>query len=390
MKLVIFAGTSEGRQLCEQLSCAGQQATVCVATEYGKEVLPEMPGITVHTGRMTAPQMADFLHDTQRVIDATHPYAVEVSKNIQQACKQAKCEYIRLLRPKTEAEGAIHVPSAQAAAEYLEQTEGNVLLTVGSKELHHFTAVSNYQQRIWPRVLPAAASLEICQTHGFPAAQIIMMQGPFSEELNIALLHMSQAKWMVTKDTGTAGGLPEKLSAARKCGCKVILIDRPKEQGMTPEEVKRLLIPQRTPRFPLFVDLTGKPCLVVGCGKIGAHRAEVLLRYGAEVTVIAPEGTAPEGAKHIRRTFCEQDVQGMFLVTAATQDRAVNHAVTQACDKRNIWISTADAQEECSFFFPAVRTGEKLSVGLVSDGSDHKRTARTARAIETILEEYDR
>lgn len=390
MKLVIFAGTSEGRTLCEQLSRAGQQATVCVATEYGREVLPEMPGITVHAGRMTAEQMADFLQDAQRVVDATHPYAVEVSKNIRQACEQAGCDYIRLLRPKTEAEGAIHVPSAQAAADYLAQTEGSVLLTVGSKELHHFTAVPDYQQRIWPRVLPAAASLDICQTHGFPAAHIIMMQGPFSEEVNIALIHMSQAEWMVTKDTGLAGGLPEKLSAARKCGCSVILIDRPEEQGMTPDEVKRLLIPHKTPRFPLFVDLTGKPCLVVGCGKIGAHRAEVLLRYGADVTVIAPEGTAPEGARHLRRAFCEQDVEGMFLVTAATENREVNHAVTQACQKRKIWISTADAQEECSFFFPAVRTGEKLSVGLVSDGSDHKRTARTARAIEAILEEYDR
>ena len=389
MKLVIFAGTSEGRTLCTRLSQAGMQATVCVATEYGKEVLPPMPGITVHTGRMTAGEMADFLQGTQLVVDATHPYAVEVSKNIRQACETVNCRYIRLLRPKTQAEHVVHVASAAEAAAYLAHTEGNVLLTVGSKELHCFTAVPDYAERLWPRVLPAAASMEICQKLGFPAAHTILMQGPFSEELNTALLHTCGAKWLVTKDTGAAGGLPEKLAAAKRCGCQVILIDRPQEEGMTPEEVHRLLLPRRPLRFPLFVDLTGRQCLVVGCGKIGAHRAEVLLRYGAKVTVVSPEGEPPEGAEWVKRAFRPEDLDGTFLVTAATDNRQVNHEVYTHCISKNIWVSTADNREECTFFFPAVRTGAGLSVGLVSDGSDHKKTARAARAIEAVLQEEE-
>ena len=389
MKLVIFAGTSEGRTLCTRLSQAGMQATVCVATEYGKEVMPELPGITVHTGRMTAEEMADFLRETQLVVDATHPYAVEVSKNIRQACETINCRYIHLLRPKTQAEHVVHVASAAEAAEYLAHTEGNVLLTVGSKELHCFTAVPDYAERLWPRVLPAAASMEICQKLGFPAAHTILMQGPFSEELNIALLHTCGAKWLVTKDTGVAGGLPEKLAAAKRCGCQVILIDRPREDGMTPEEVHRLLLPRRPLRFPLFVDLTGRQCLVVGCGKIGAHRAEVLLRYGAKVTVVSPEGEPPEGAEWVKRAFRPEDLDGKFLVTAATDNRQVNHTIYERCVQQNIWVSTADNREECTFFFPAVRTGAGLSVGLVSDGSDHKKTARAARAIEAVLQEEE-
>ena len=389
MKLVIFAGTSEGRTLCTRLSQAGMQATVCVATEYGKEVLPPMPGITVHTGRMTAEEMADFLRETQLVVDATHPYAVEVSKNIRQACETVNCRYIRLMRPKTQAEHVVHVASAAEAAEYLAHTEGNVLLTVGSKELHCFTAVPDYAERLWPRVLPAAASMEICQKLGFPAAHTILMQGPFSEELNIALLHTCGAKWLVTKDTGAAGGLPEKLAAAKRCGCQVILIDRPQEEGMIPEEVYRLLLPQKPLRFPLFVDLTGRQCLVVGCGKIGAHRAEVLLRYGAKVTVVSPEGEPPEGAEWVKRAFRPEDLDGKFLVTAATDNRQVNHTIYERCVQQNIWVSTADNREECTFFFPAVRTGAGLSVGLVSDGSDHKKTARAARAIEAVLQEEE-
>ena len=387
MKLVIFAGTSEGRDLCTRLSQAGREAMVCVATEYGKEVLPPMPGITVHTGRMTAEEMADFLQETQLVVDATHPYAVEVSKNIRQACETANCRYIRLLRPKTQAEHVVHVASTAEAAEYLAHTEGNVLLTVGSKELHCFTAVPEYAKRLWPRVLPAAASMEICQKLGFPAAHTILMQGPFSEELNTALLHTCEAKWLVTKDTGAAGGLPEKLAAAKRCGCQVILIDRPQEDGMTPEAVYRLLLPSKPLRFPLFVDLTGRQCLVVGCGKIGAHRAEMLLRYGAAVTVVAPDGEAPAGVTHIKRAFQPEDLDGMFLATAATDNRQVNHAIYEQCVQRNIWVSTADNREECTFFFPAVRAGGGLSVGLVSDGSDHKKTARAARAIEAVLQE---
>ncbi len=386
MKRVIFAGTSEGRALCEQLARAGQCATVCVATEYGRAVLPELPGITVHTGRMTAEQMAAFLRDADIAVDATHPYAVEVSRNIRQACGAAACRYVRLLRPKTQAEGAVHVPSAQAAADYLAHTEGAALLTVGSKELHCFTSVPEYAARLWPRVLPAAASLEICQKLGFPASHLILMQGPFSEELNAALLHACGAQWLVTKDTGEAGGLPEKLAAAKACGCRVILIDRPEEDGMTPEEVRDLLIPPRAPRFPLFVDLTGRKCLVVGCGKIGAHRAEILLRYGADVTVVAPDRQAPAGAAHHRRAFEPSDVDGMFLVTAATDSRAVNHSIYEHCVQRGVFVSTADSRDECTFFFPAVRTPGNLSIGLVSDGSDHRGTARAARAIEELFE----
>lgn len=387
MKQVIFSGTSEGRRLCEQLSRAGQEAVVCVATEYGRQVMPQLPGIRVHTGRMDAAQMTEFLRDAQIVVDATHPYAVQVSQNIRQACKQAGCRYLRLLRPKTQVEGAVHVSDAQAAAAYLAHTQGTALLTVGSKELHWFTAVPEYAKRLWVRALPAEASIRICKQLGFPEAHLIFMQGPFSEEMNCALIHMSGAKWLVTKDTGDAGGLPEKLAAARQCGCQVILIDRPQEDGLTPEQVQRILLPEKPMRFPLFVDLTGRKCLVVGCGKIGAHRAEILLHYGAEVMVVAPEGEAPVGSVHHRRMFEPDDLDGVFLVTAATNCRQINHEIYLLCVQRDIFVSTADKREECTFFFPAVRTGANLSVGLVSDGSDHKKTARVARAIEQLLKE---
>ncbi len=388
MKRVIFAGTSEGRELCQALSEAGLTATVCVATEYGRAVLPQLAGITVHAGRMTAEQMTDFVRDADVVVDATHPYAVEVSKNIRRACEAAGVKRLRLLRPRTQVEGAVCVPSAQAAAEFLATVRGNVLLTVGSKELHCFAAVPDYTERLWPRVLPAARSMEICLGLGFPASHIIMMQGPFSCELNVAMLHSCGAQWLVTKDTGEAGGLPEKLEAARQCGVRVVLIQRPEEDGLTPQQVREQLI-GRPPRFPLFVDMTGRRCLVVGSGKIGLRRADVLLRYGAHVTLVAPDAAQLDGVTCIRRAFVPSDVNGMFFVTAATNDRAVNREISALCAQQNIFVSTADAPEESSVFFPAVRAAGGLSAGVVSDGTDHHRTTRTARAIERILHEED-
>lgn len=101
----------------------------------------------------------------------------------------------------------------------------------------------------------------------------------------------------------------------------------------------------------------------------------------------AGRAEAPAGAQHIRRAFEPQDIRGAFLVTAATDNHALNHEIYELCQRERIFISTADDRTACSFFFPAVRTGNGLSVGLVSDGSDHKKTARTAKKIEAILKE---
>ena len=84
-QILIFAGTTEGRQLIERLCQYHIQIHACVATEYGKEVLPQNKQITIHAQRMNGTQMEAFLtaHAFDCVVDATHPYAVEVTQNIQ-------------------------------------------------------------------------------------------------------------------------------------------------------------------------------------------------------------------------------------------------------------------------------------------------------------------
>lgn len=81
-------------------------------------------------------------------------------------------------------------------------------------------------------------------------------------------------------------------------------------------------------RFPLFIDLEGKPVIVVGGGRIGAHRARVLREFGAAVTIISPTLAVPvEGAVHLARPYACGDLQGAFLAVAATDCREVNHQV---------------------------------------------------------------
>lgn len=141
-------------------------------------------------------------------------------------------------------------------------------------------------------------------------------------------------------------------------------------------------------RFPLFINLTGKPVTVVGGGTVGLRRAAVLAEFGARVTVIAPRmGEAVEGVLHVSRAYAPGDLEGAFLAVAATDDRAVNHAVYAEATERGIPVNVCDCPGECAFFFPAVCRGEGVVAGVVGDGSDHRRTAQAAQAIRKTLEE---
>ena len=135
------------------------------------------------------------------------------------------------------------VESVEAAVEFLKETEGNILVTTGSKELHKYTAIPAFEERVFARVLSTPEVARHCADLGFTGKHLICMQGPFSEELNTALLKQFGARWMVTKEAGKNGGYEEKIRAARNAGAKVVLIGRPvKESGLSLEEVIRTLI----------------------------------------------------------------------------------------------------------------------------------------------------
>ena len=271
------------------------------ATEYGKSLISPGENLDVHSGRLTEADMVREIRENTAedavIIDATHPYAAAVTENIRKACAEAGREYIRVLRGTTMEEdppdghapadhaaqgagrtfgeqasqasfapadhaddstretvgermapdsfyelpdGNIVVGSTEEAAAWLAGTEGNVLLTTGSKELRVFTSVPDYRERLFARVLSLPSVVASCADLGFQGKNLICMQGPFSEEMNIALIHQTKAKYLVTKDTGREGGFPEKESAAKACGCRMIIIRRPlEEKGISVEECVR-------------------------------------------------------------------------------------------------------------------------------------------------------
>lgn len=145
---------------------------------------------------------------------------------------------------------------------------------------------------------------------------------------------------------------------------------------------------QKPPRFPLFIDLSGQPCVVVGGGKIGLRRIQVLLDFGAQVTVIDPALLSlPQGVRHLTRSYQSGDLEGAALAVASTGSRQVNQQVGQDAKALGVPVSVADCQQECTFFFPAVCLGEGLVAGVVSDGSCHSKTAQAAKAIRQCLED---
>ena len=246
-EILIFAGTTEGRLLAEKAQKLGLDFYVSTATEYGREVLTGFEKEKVLSGRMDAGEIESFLKEKgiDTVMDATHPFARAVTENIKAACQSAGCKYLRCLREKGETalqeEQAKIFASVPETVEYLKNTKGNILIATGSKELREYTRIPGFKERCYVRVLSTLPSVEEAVRLGLEGKHLIAMQGPFSEEMNVALLHQVQATYFVTKESGKTGGFDEKLRAAIETGARLLVIGRPKEDGMSLSEAMKYL-----------------------------------------------------------------------------------------------------------------------------------------------------
>lgn len=244
-KAIVFAGTTEGYALCEFLAENRVSVYACVATEYGGSLLQENEFLHVSAGRLKTEDMEELFRkeNPEIVLDATHPYAAEVTKNIRTACESAGVLYQRILRPEGEKNSeAIYVESTEEAAAFLSGTEGNIFLTTGSKELAKFTGIPDYKERLFARVLSIPSVIRSCAEFGIEGKHLIGMQGPFSAEINEAMLRQFQCSYLVTKDTGLAGGFPEKMEACQRCGVTPVIIGRPlKEEGLSMQDARVFL-----------------------------------------------------------------------------------------------------------------------------------------------------
>ena len=274
-KIWIFGGTTEGRLLAEYCSREKIEAWVSVASEYGEELLQEElmesgnagnPDLNHNTclakknlktvqassvikvlrGRMDRYQMEEFIRNQgiHLVIDATHPHARLVSEEIQEACGRTGVRLERCLRAEGEQNKArdwVEVDSIQEAVSFLSSVSGVIFATTGSKELEARCQIPDYQKRVYARVLPTSNVLKKCEKLGITGSHLIAMQGPFSTEMNTLFLRQTKAEWLLTKDSGRAGGFQEKVEAARENGTRVVVIRRPEEDGISLEEAMEVL-----------------------------------------------------------------------------------------------------------------------------------------------------
>lgn len=274
-KIWIFGGTTEGRLLAEYCSREKIEAWVSVASEYGEELLQEelmesgnagnpdsnrntclakknlktvqaSSVIKVLRGRMDRYQMEEFIRNQgiHLVIDATHPHARLVSEEIQEACGRTGVRLERCLRAEGEQNKArdwVEVDSIQEAVSFLSSVSGVIFATTGSKELEVLCQIPDYQKRVYARVLPTSNVLKKCEKLGITGSHLIAMQGPFSTEMNTLFLRQTKAEWLLTKDSGRAGGFQEKVEAARENGTRVVVIRRPEEDGISLEEAMEVL-----------------------------------------------------------------------------------------------------------------------------------------------------
>ena len=255
-KVLIYAGTTEGRELAQELAKERIYCDISVATEYGRQIMDEKisPYIGILQGRMTAEQMRRKCENEQylAIVDATHPFATEVSVNIRESLRGLDIPYFRLGREKIPGEAGERQAGEQQAGEQqageqnyvarkyfqntaacveaLKKTEGKIFLTTGSKELSVFCREETIRKRLVVRVLPGMESLRECVRNGLEGRQIIAMQGPFSKEMNLAMIRQYQASVLVTKESGKTGGEDTKLAAAGEAQIPSYIILRPDEK----------------------------------------------------------------------------------------------------------------------------------------------------------------
>ena len=432
---MIFAGATEGRRLAVELRRTAGEAlamTVYAATEYGGELLREElsplgedSGVEIRTGRLDAEEMrAEMLRlRPDFVVDCTHPHARAVTENIIGACKAERCRYLRLRRggDGNGQSGAVYVDTMAEAAEFLKNRPGVILAATGSKEAEAL-AGGELRDRVFLRILPLEEGIQKCRGLGFKVKNLICMQGPFSEDLNRAMLRQIGATWLLTKESGDSGGFAEKLSAAALENAVAVVVRRPREEGgHSLGEILEIIaglgpaadrtvpalpaVPAVFPAprkgaeklrwFPFFRNIRNRRVVIAGGGSVALRRVKTLLRFDCAIEIIAPAlhselaalaAANSDSVSVSLRPFEAGDCHGDYVL-ALSNDRELNRRISLECHKKDIPVSVADCRQESTFYFPAVILWDNVVVALSSGGTDHAMVRKTADRLRSIIAE---
>lgn len=219
----LVGGTGSSREISEHLKKNNIEHIATVATEYGKKLYT---GIDVRVGRLDRGEMVKFIEDNHIsvVVDATHPYAAEVSRNTIDAASEKKVSHLRFEREMCDYGPGKKFDTYEEVTDYLSEKKGNVLVTTGSNNLSVFGRNS---KRYYFRILPVEVSIRKAIDAGISPKNIIAIQGPFATEFNRAIIKNYSIEYLITKESGREGGESEKIDACVKEGIELLVIKRP-------------------------------------------------------------------------------------------------------------------------------------------------------------------
>ncbi|AFA49750.1 precorrin-6A reductase [Acetobacterium woodii] len=231
--ILVLGGTLDSRILTDLLLEEGRAVCYSSVTNIATDQMSENPLLTKISGQLDASTLRENLtiYNISLCIDATHPYAREISENAIWACEALNIDYIRLERPShiDDGEDIMAYQTYEEARDYLigamGKSDRNILLTTGSRQLEAFEGLP--KERTYIRVLPTAGVLSKCETLGYKPRHILALQGPFSVAMNVATMKEYKIGFIVTKDSGDVGGIKEKVAAARQVNAKILFIKRP-------------------------------------------------------------------------------------------------------------------------------------------------------------------
>lgn len=223
----VIAGTEKGRALTERLNESGYHVVVTTSTSYGSSLIDGRKNVLIRHGELDSAGMEGLVEElgVRLIIDASHPFSEGVKRNLLGVTEKTGTPLLELGRAPVSIPGAVLFDTFQDAADYLKGKDGNVLLTIGSRNLKYFHESGT--GKMYARVLPVENSMAACAEAGFTPDRILAMKHPFSREFEKALMKELGIRYLVTKESGAEGGVLEKTGAALESGLEVIVIKRP-------------------------------------------------------------------------------------------------------------------------------------------------------------------
>ena len=246
--IMVMSGTKDAYDIIKRLSQLNKfKILATTTTEYGAKIAKDSGADEVIEGGLDQEEMEQVLknNDIKTVVDATHPFASNATKNAINAAHKEKVAYIRFERPKLKKMKNKHIYTAKSFEEAVKIVLGLLESSSGDEKIMHLAGVSNLEyilkkidrKKVYVRVLPVLDSINKCLDLGLSQENIIAMQGTFSKEFNMALMKEYGVSLMITKESGLTGGTPSKISAALELGLDVVIIERPEIGGLSEEKV---------------------------------------------------------------------------------------------------------------------------------------------------------